>query len=140
MGLQPVSGLRHLKRGKPLGQLDEFRNRLAHDLIGDALGGFDETDVDRDSARIDPLVELPDRLLRRRQDAEPLPAHRLERDNVDAVLRGDPLDDRRRELRICPSLALGLDRLLTRRLPSLSFLIGRPNATSVLSSDRGNAR
>jgi hypothetical protein len=46
-----------------VGQPGELRERLAHNLIGDPLGGLDKTDVDRDSARIDPLVELPYRLL-----------------------------------------------------------------------------
>ena len=61
--LQPRSGLLHLMGRNTPGQLGEFRDRLAHYLIGDALGGLDETDVDRDPARIDPLVELPYRLL-----------------------------------------------------------------------------
>ena len=38
---------------------------------------------------------------------EPLPAHRLERDNVDAVVLSHPLDDRRGELRIGAGLAVG---------------------------------
>ena len=61
-----VSDLLHLMGRKALGQLGEFRDRLAHRLIGDPLGGLDETDVDRDPARIDPLVELPNRLFGRR--------------------------------------------------------------------------
>ena len=78
--LQPLSGLLHLMGRNAVGQPGELRDRLAHDLIGDALGGLDETDVDRDPARIDPLVKLPYRLLGGAETPEPLPAHRLERE------------------------------------------------------------
>jgi hypothetical protein len=61
-------------RRKAVGQPGEFLDRLTHRLIGDTLGGLDEIDVDRNPARIDPLVQLPNRLFGRRERAEPCTA------------------------------------------------------------------
>ena len=102
-------------RRKALSQSGEFRDGLAHRLIGDTLGGLDEIGVDRDSARVDPLIELPNLLLWRWQRAEPSLMHGLKREDIDPVIFGNPRDDRRGELWIKAGLAVRPRRLLTNR-------------------------
>ena len=116
---QPGSGLLHLVRRKAVGQPGEFLDRLAHRLIGDLLGGLDEIDVDRDPARIDPLVELPNCLFGRRQGAEPLLVHHLKRENIDAVIFDDPRDNLWGQLGIGFGLAVRLGQTADETLASL---------------------